>query len=246
MTSFFRKMPKIILFSVLLFSLSVHENQAHIKAIIFDLDGTIVDTEQFWFSMLKKIVKSHEISLPEDGKKKLYNAMLGNPIRRTAAWMIQRYNFDMSPDQVIQEYHTHSLTHANGKIDFVPGFQDFFKKVRTLDLKFAIASNCDQFSCDLVDKAVNLESMFGTHIYNIRHVQHGKPAPDVYFFAARQIEMEPHECIVIEDSATGIRSAKNAGMLCIGLNRGNRDKVKEADIIVDSYADIPIESLLAQ
>ncbi len=215
-----------------------------IKAIIFDLDGTIVDSEHFWFSMLLKVLEGHNITLDNDGKKELYNAMLGKPIAKTATWMIERYSLDQSVEELIQTYRENSKIYYHGKITFVPGFESFFEKVRLYPLRFAIATNCGPCSSDLTCKSVNLKERFGVHIYNVKYVERGKPAPDIYLYAAKQLNVEPHECLVIEDSATGIQSALAAGMFCIGLNRGDKSKVAKADLIVDSYDQIDIETLL--
>ncbi len=219
-------------------------NKSPIKAIVFDLDGTIVDSEHFWFSMHLKVLEGHHIILDGDGEKELYNAMLGNPIVKTAAWIIERYSLKQTVEELIQSYHENSEKYYQGKITFVPGFESFFEKVNLYPLRFAIASNCDGFSTDLIDKSVNLEGRFKEHIYHKGYVVKGKPAPDIYLYAAKQINVEPHECLAIEDSATGIKSAQAAGMFCIGLNRGDRSKVAQADLIVDAYDQIDLETLL--
>ena len=72
-----------------------------------------------------------------------------------------------------------------------------------------------------------------------------KPKPDVYLHAAKMLETDPCDCIAIEDSPSGIKAAKAAGMFCIGINTGkNRDNLKEADLIVECYSEIDIENLI--
>ena len=237
----------LLLLSAILFQGNLSHaqpNKSPIKAIVFDLDGTIVDSEHFWFSMLLEVLKDHNITLDNTGEKELYNAMLGNPIVKTAAWMIERYSLDKSVEELIHSYHENSEKNYQGKFTLVPGFESFFEKVSVHPLRFAIASNCDGFSTDLIGKSINLKGKFGDHIYHKGYVKRGKPEPDIYLHAAKQINVEPRECLAIEDSATGIKSAQAAGMFCIGLNRGDKSKVAQADLIVDAYDQIDLEALL--
>ena len=215
-----------------------------IKAIVFDLDGTIVDSEHFWFSMFLKIVEGHNVTLDSNERTELYNVMHGNTGMKILTWMKEKYALNESVEELQNTYRENSKIYYQGKITFVPGFESFFKCVHCYPLLFAIATNCGPFSSDLICKSVDLEEKFGTHIYHNQHVARGKPAPDIYLHAAKQLGVEPHECLAIEDSATGIKSAQAAGMFCIGLNRGDRSKVAQADLIVDSYEQIDIETLL--
>ncbi|HJM69205.1 MAG TPA: HAD family phosphatase [Candidatus Babeliales bacterium] len=72
-----------------------------------------------------------------------------------------------------------------------------------------------------------------------------KPKPDVYFYAAKQIDIDPSRCIAIEDSASGIKAAKAAGMDCVGINTGGNPKfTQEADIQIDTFDEINLEKIL--
>ena len=95
-------------------------------------------------------------------------------------------------------------------------------------------------------KALPIEQLFGQHIYNITHVNNlGKPRPDIFLHAAKQLDIDPIACIVIEDSAHGIKAAKAAGMFCIGINtHGNPDQLKEADLIINGYHEIDLIELI--
>ena len=92
-----------------------------------------------------------------------------------------------------------------------------------------------------------LKDFFEDHIYTVSHVKHHKPSPDIFIHAAKQLGVEPHLCIAIEDTATGLKAAKDAGMFCIGINTGNnKHALKEAHLIVDGYHEIDLPALLEQ
>ncbi len=247
MKKYIRKM--LFLISALLFLGNLSHAQPieyPIKAIVFDLDGTIVDSEHFWFSMFLKIVEDHNVTLDSNEQTELYNVMHGNTGMKILTWMKEKYALNESVEELQNTYRENSKIYYQGKITFVPGFESFFKCVHCYPLRFAIATNSGPFASGLTCKSVDLEEKFGAHIYHNQHVARGKPAPDIYLYAAKQLNVEPHECLAIEDSATGIKSAQAAGMFCIGLNRGDRSKVAQADLIVDSYDQIDLETLLRQ
>ncbi len=237
----------LFLVSAILFSSNLSYTRSieyPIKAIIFDLDGTIVDSEQFWFSMLLKVLEGYNIILDDDGQKELETVKCGNTIEFACKWIVNHYVLDCTYKDIENEYCRNVCKYHEGKITFVPGFESFFEKASRYPLRFAIATNSGLFSLGITEKSVNLRQKFGEHIYHRNLVAQIKPAPDIYLHAAKQINVEPHECLAIEDSATGIKSAQAAGMFCIGLNRGDRSKVAQADLIVDAYDEIDIETLL--
>lgn len=98
-----------------------------------------------------------------------------------------------------------------------------------------------------MNKALNLENLFGKHMYTISHVANQpKPNPAIYLYAADQLGHQPHECIAIEDSPTGIQSAKDAGMYCIGINSSRRPELlRAAHAIINHYDEIDLDTLLA-
>lgn len=220
------------------------QSEYAIKAIIFDLNGTTVDSEQFWFNTFKKLLEVRSIALNHEQEKELYAVMYGSDGQKILSWMIECYDLKESVEELAEEFRAHSRESYHNKITYVPGFESFFTKVSTYPLRFAIVSNGGPHSTGLTCKAVDLENKFDTHIYNRSHVERGKPEADPYLFTAKQLNVAPHECVAIEDSTRGIKSAQAAGIFCIGLNRGDRSQVEHADLIVDSYDQIDIEAIL--
>ena len=91
-----------------------------------------------------------------------------------------------------------------------------------------------------------MKNFFGDHIYSKADVNYqSKPDPAIFLHTAKNLNTDPKECIVIEDSACGVEAAKKAGMYCIGINTdNNRKNTQEADMTIDFYEEINLDILL--
>lgn len=210
------------------------------QAIIFDMDGTIVDTNTIWDVATQKLLISKGVSYTPQLHKTIRELLAGGAggLRHGCALLKQMFDLSDTPEQLAKEKkgHAHDL-YAEG-VSFITGFPEFHAKIA--HLPNSIATNADERTVELTNQALQLDKYFGKHIYGISHVNHqGKPHPAIYLHAAAQLGQDPTKCIAIEDSATGIRSAKAAGMYCIGINTHlDRSLLSQADIIVDSYEEI--------
>jgi len=128
-------------------------------------------------------------------------------------------------------------------LSFIPGFRKFFRKVRS-DYKTCVATSMPKKLLDIVDRKLCLSDLFPGRIFSVSEVtSKGKPNPDLFLFAARRLDSKPQDCIVIEDAPLGISAAKRAGMKCIALTTTySPDKLLQADLIVNSYANIDLTS----
>jgi len=221
--------------------------QRPIKAVIFDMDGTIINTDHIWKYSNGPILDSHAPHFTKAEKDAFINKFSEMTIYDIWKSLHSVCSVEISMDQIIVENIKHlHVRYETEKIEFIPHFKKFHKKVTKRGLKSAIATNSQQNTMDVVLKRVPLQKHFGEHIYNADHVnQVYKPAPDVYLHAAKMIGVDPCDCIVIEDSGSGIKAAKAAGMYCIGINTGkNRELLHQADEIVDCYTEIDLDKFL--
>lgn len=217
-----------------------------IQAIIFDLDGTIINTEPMWLKAAQKVLQDHHIILDADENKKLEEHVIGVTLRNISIYLKDTYDLPESVETLFETQRLFVEKIFDTSLVFVDGFEDFIKQVIALNLKRAIATNTQWETTEKIIQIMHLEHFFGDHIYTITDVNGvGKPSPHLYLYAARKLGVTPAECIVIEDSMPGITGAKNAGMYCIGLNTGrNRTKLAQADVIVDRFEDIDLKRLL--
>jgi beta-phosphoglucomutase len=215
------------------------------KAIIFDMDGTIIDTGDAWKKATQKLVEYHgvqyTIELHNEINKYVVGAGLVEACRRIQeiAQIQETIENLMHRKKIIVA----DILHEN--LEFIQGFPDFHVNVKTLEMKSGLATNADDNTLAIAKKVLNLESLFGEHIYNVSHVEKPKPHPDLYLHAAKQLIEHPEECLAVEDSAIGISAARAAGMYVIGINTGGDiNEVKNADLIINKYDEVNLAELI--
>jgi len=207
---------------------------SHIKAIIFDAEGVVVDTEILWD-------KSQDVLLGRRGleydRDYLKPRMAGQTLLQGAELMVDYYNLDEQPSAIEQE--RKDLIHDlfENEIHFIHGFVPFINNLNGSPLKKSIATAMNKTLMVKVEKKLRLEQYFGNHVYYIEDVGNkSKPEPDVFLFAARNLGVNSSDCIVIEDAPHGIEAANRAGMFSIGLvTTFSHDHLKNANFIADDF-----------
>lgn len=216
------------------------------KAIIFDMDGTIIDTEHVWKQATYDLITSKGVELTPELSKELDVLIRGIAVHRSCAIIKDFLKIDHAVEDMIKEKIDRAQALLKDGMKFIDGFERFHDKVIKAQLPTGIATNADDQTLNKSTETMGLTKYFGEHIYNITHVNNkAKPDPDLYLHVAQRLGVKPEECIAIEDSAHGIRAAKRAGMFCIGINTAkNHEALKEADIIIEHYDDIELDKLL--
>lgn len=216
------------------------------KAIIFDMDGTIINTEHIWKTVTHDLIKSKDENITQELFEEINEQLRGLAIHRSCALIKDKMNLVHTLHELMEEKRERAGKMYQEGIEFIPGFKEFHQQVIAANLQTAIATNADAFTLACTKEVVPLAEFFGEHVYNICHVNNkAKPDPDVYLHAAQQLGVNPTECIAIEDSTHGISAAKAAGMFCIGINTaGNRHALRHADMIIEAYDEINLTQLL--
>lgn len=215
------------------------------KAIIFDLDGTIIDTENAWRRATDELIENRGIILSESEKHALHAMFNGYALKECCAILKNEFKLVESIDALAHEKRERAHQLIEQEIQFIQGFQRFHASIKSANIPHAIATNADDFTISTLKKSAQLDSYFGEHIYGISAVNYvHKPNPDIYLYAAEKLNMRPEDCLAIEDSAHGISAAKKAGMFCIGMNSSkNLDYIKESDHKVNNYDEIELDNL---
>lgn len=216
------------------------------KAIIFDMDGTIVHTEHLWAQATCKLFENRGHQLTDLQKETLACQLIGSGLPHSCQIIKDMLGTADSIEIIMKEKLVLADQLYEQGISFVDGFLEFHQKVISIPLHVGVATNATMHTVARTECSLNLSHYFGQHIYTINHVHNqGKPNPAIYLYAAAQLGVAPEDCIAIEDSSHGIMAAKAAGMLSIGINTSKKpDQIKEAHVRVDRYDQIELEKLL--
>lgn len=216
-----------------------------LKAVIFDMDGVIIDSEPIHKDVEKKIFK--RLGVTVTGEE--HDSYVGVTSENMWNSIKQKHNLSesVSTEELIEmevkEYIGFLLQHED--IKPITGVVELINELYKNNMKVALASSSVKKSIETVVKMFKLQKYFEVRISG-EDILNGKPWPDIFLETAKHLNVAPSECLVIEDSKNGVSAAKAAGMKCIGfknINSGNQD-LSGADLIIDNYADISYKKIL--
>jgi HAD superfamily hydrolase (TIGR01509 family) len=146
----------------------------------------------------------------------------------------------------VTEYHAIAEDIYANKVALLPGFPDLLALLREKDIPAALASSSPRSWINLVLDRFDLKRVFQAVVSSEEVAGRGKPAPDIYLYTARKLEVEPSGCVVIEDSRNGVLSARAAGMYCVGIRNGFNDEqdLSAANIIIEGFGGLDWEALI--
>lgn len=208
--------------------------------VIFDCDGVLVDSEPLSIRALIDIVRKHGVDLDE---AEAYRKFLGRSLSNLVS--VLDTDFGIAADAAFLESMRRDL-YARFETDLLPvnGVAD---ALATLPFRRCVASSSQPERIRLSLKLTGLLSFFEPHIFSATMVDKGKPAPDLFLYAAQAMNTAPADCIVIEDSPAGIQAAKRAGMTVFAFTGGaHADRAEyrrevaalSPDVTFDAMADL--------
>jgi beta-phosphoglucomutase len=211
-----------------------------LKAIIFDMDGVLVDTEDFTFRAAQQMFWEHGVAVTKDDFRPFIgtgeNSYIGNVARK--------HGFDVNIDRDKKRMYELFGIFAKGNLKALPGVKDFIAACRSRNLRLAVATSADYVKMMINLRETGLEQEIFDVLVNGTEVKHKKPHPEIYLTTAAKLGVFPDECLVIEDAVNGIEAAKLAGMKCLAVtNSFQRDELAKADWICDSLDHFPHEAL---
>lgn len=212
-----------------------------LQAVIFDMDGVIIDSEPLHFEVDMLVMNNLGVMITQADLEPYVG--MTNP----AMWeqLIQKYALKHSFEELIHEQIDTKLRMLGEREEQpIAGVRELLHRLQGNGTRIGLASSSPRIFIEAVLEKFGIASYFEA-VVSGEEVPHGKPAPDVFLAAARELSVDPANCWVIEDSRNGIKAAKTAGMSCVGYvnpNSGNQD-LTQADLIVDSLTDLTIESM---
>ncbi len=206
-----------------------------VLAILFDLDGLMVDSEPHSLASWQAVMARRGVTL----EPSVLDGILGQRLIETARLFVERYNLSDAPEQLSREKESYQIAHLNGQVKPMPGLSVLLDDVERRGVRTAVASSGARVYVQAVLDEIRLAHQFET-LVTAEDVTRGKPAPDVFLLAARAVDVPPELCLVLEDAPSGIQAAKAAGMRCVAIphhyTRGL--DLSGADWILSSLVDV--------
>lgn len=212
-----------------------------VKAVIFDMDGVIIDSEPIHLYVDELVLSTIGINVTPEYLEK-YVGMTNPEMWRA---IIQEHRLNQTVDELIEHQLSTKVKILNeAKIEPINGIPCLIESLSDKCIPLGIASSSPREFIEIVLAKFNIREAFDS-IVSGEEVENGKPAPDVYIEASRIIGVPTEECVAIEDSRNGVLAAKSAGMKCIGYQNPNSGKqdLTSADRIVASIHEITFELL---
>jgi HAD superfamily hydrolase (TIGR01509 family) len=212
-----------------------------IEAVIFDMDGVLLQSEEVWDTVREEYVRERGGRYDADVQR----AMMG---MSSTEW--SRYLHDVAgvPDEseeINAEVVRRMLAAYKEELPLIPGAVDAVRRVAA-QFPLGLASSSNRELIDTALEQAGLAPYFGATVSS-EEVAHGKPAPDVYLEAARRLSVDVHRCVAIEDSHGGIRSAKAAGMRVLAIPNSSYppddEALAQADVVLGSLSELTAESV---
>jgi HAD superfamily hydrolase (TIGR01509 family) len=215
-----------------------------IRAVIFDMDGVIIDSEPIHFKMESEMFHELKIAVPYEE----HCSYVGTSSQNMWEIITKRYSIEEDANVLVKKQHALYLEYllTAKDLDPIPGVVEFIKDLYQGGFKLILASSANMEVIDLVLKKLKLSHYFMARVSGTE-LANSKPHPEIFIQSAKLASSELRECIVIEDSQNGITSAKAAGMKCIGFanpNSGVQD-LSKADFVIHSFDELNAEAIRA-
>ena len=208
-------------------------------AVVFDLDGVIVDSEQVWDEVREAYVAETGGVYAETATRD----MMGMSSPEWSRYMAESLRVPGTPEEINAAIVERMLARYGEAPPLVPGAVDAVRRVAAR-WPLAIASSSNPELIEVVVRAAGLGDVFETAVSS-QEVARGKPAPDVYLEAARRLDADPSRCAAVEDSHNGIRSAKAARMRVVAVPNPHfppdEEAMAAADVVLGSIAELQVE-----
>lgn len=206
-----------------------------IQAVIFDLDGTLVDSMWVWAAIDRDYFHQHGLEVPED----LQQRISGMSFSETADYIKSHFPISDTIEEMKDIWNRMAEETYKTQVPLKPGAKEFIQKIKSLGIKTGVATSNSKHLVELTLEARGIRK-FMDSVHTSCEVEHGKPFPDIYLLVAEDLGVEPEHCLVFEDIVEGIQAGKRAGMrTCAVDDRGSKDiweaKKQEADYAITDY-----------
>lgn len=210
-------------------------------AVIFDMDGVIVDSNPAHKEAIHKFCKEHSVELDEERFNQQVNG------RQNRDWIPALFGSKLSNEQIMELAREKEELFRKiylKTIQPLPGLEEFLLKLEKQNIPKAIATSAPVENVDFTLEKTGLKKYF-TIILDDRDVTIGKPNPQIYIKTVEALNYKPTSCIVFEDSLSGIKAAKGAGCKVVGVSTTHTaEEMKDTDFTIKDFTNLSIEALM--
>jgi len=212
-----------------------------IRAVIFDMDGVIVDSEPIHIEAEKQTLLKHGVKITTEELR----TYTGTTAEFEFNDLFQRYELDTTAKTLFDEKEVIMFRLLEQRTEPTKGVIDLIKKLKQQGFKLGVATSGHRKLAHYYLRKLGLETFFDT-VVCAEDITRSKPDPEIFLKAAQRLGVEPSECVVIEDAKFGVEAAKKAGMKAVGYRNpssGNQD-LSKADWITSDFTKLDIQELL--
>ncbi len=209
-------------------------------AVIFDMDGVLLNNTKYHIKAWEKFCKKHDITWDEEVYLKNIN---GRPIREG---IVSLFPGNLSPDNIdslcLEKEFMYREIYRNDIMP-LPGLLPFLEHLSANNIPKAIATSANALNVAFTIEGINIKRYFNI-VLDENSVTKGKPHPEIYLKTSKALNVDPSLCVVFEDSLSGITAARTAGMKVVGLTTTHAyDKLTDANMIKENFNKITIKTL---
>ena len=210
-----------------------------LEAVLFDMDGVIIDSEPLWSKAEEQLLARRNLRY----SPQLKTVMMGLDSSEAVGFLIKHYDLKESVSDVVTERNQLIADLFRQFLRPIPHALQLVRSVQAAGIKTALASSSPQELVDLALSRLNITGLFDL-ILSGDQVARGKPAPDIYLTAARELGVNHENCLVIEDAPHGVAAAKAADMCCLAISKSvSEAELAMADSIVSGFEKVDLQLL---
>lgn len=211
-----------------------------ISTVIFDMDGVMIDSEPLWEKTERILLARRGIDYSPDYRDKI----VGLNQRDSGRLLVDTFNLEETVEEIINERISILTSIYEKELEVIPALVPLLEQLGGEGYRLAVASSSPLRVVNFVLDMFSLHGHF-LAVVSGESVGNGKPHPDIYIHTAERLGAAPAECVAIEDSINGLRSAKGAGMYCIAIpdKRLTAEQFGSADVILDSLDELTPETI---
>lgn len=218
---------------------NVTDDSLPFKGVIFDMDGTLLESTEADYQAWKKVFNNYNHELSYEKYVPMLGVKSADVVRNAIG-----YTNDQDVKRILKEKFDFFVEYVNeNPIKAVRFAEHFLQSLSHYPVKVALATSSRKEKMQMVLKQLNFLQYFEV-IVTGDEVVNSKPAPDIFLLAAKRLGLDPEDCMVVEDGPIGVAAAKSAGMKCVAITETHEaNKLMEADLIIDSYENTSFRAI---